>query len=494
MDRITDTICAPATIPGTGAITLIRISGPDALSIADKVITLKGKSLRESDGHSVRLGAIADGNETIDEILATLFKAPHSYTGEDSVEISCHASTYICRRILEILCKEGCRMALPGEFTRRAFVNGKMDLAQAEAVADLICSSSEAAHRVALNQLKGSYSSKLKVLRDKLVETSALLELELDFSEEEVEFAGRDKLKMLLDDTISEVRRLSDSFKLGNAIKNGIPIAIVGGVNAGKSTLLNAILGDERAIVSPVAGTTRDTVEELFTVDGVQYRFIDTAGLRTTNDPVEKKGIERSFSALSKADIVIGVLDGTAPYKECIKSAQEILDRISEGQSLIMVRNKVDCYDAIMPEEFPTVDRSYGIFRMNYPAFGTYNVSPEELSKVFSKNEKISVIDISALTGEGMDQLLLAISEISRTRLDESGSDILVTSLRHFESLGKALVSLTDARNGLGKSLPTDLVSEDLRAAISSLNSIFGDSITPDEVLGEIFGKFCIGK
>ena len=321
-----DTICAPATSVGAGAISVIRVSGRDSISIADRVVECRKGMLSDAPGYSMKYGMVYKGSvaEILDDVVVSVFRAPHSYTGEDSVEISCHASSYIVTELLGLLVAAGARMAGPGEFTRRAFVNGKLDLAQAEAVADVIGASSEAAHRVAVNQLRGGYSSELKSLRDKLLEAAAMMELELDFSEEEVEFADRKELRTLLESLRTQVSRLAASFRAGNALKNGVPVAIVGAANAGKSTLLNALLGEDRAIVSPVAGTTRDTIEEVLTLDGIQFRFIDTAGLRDTSDEIERMGISRSYDALQRADVVIGVLDGSLPHSAVSVSALEI--------------------------------------------------------------------------------------------------------------------------------------------------------------------------
>ena len=452
MFKFDDTICAPATSVGTGAISIIRISGPDALKIADAVVRFRMGTAVSSEGYTLRFGSIAD----VDDVLVSIFRAPHSYTGEDSVEISCHASGYIVSRILELLIAAGARSAEPGEFTRRAFVNGKMDLAQAEAVADVISAGSEAAHRVAFNQLRGKYSSELKALRDQLVQLASLMELELDFSEEEVEFADRSRLRSLLDETSAHVQRLCDSFRTGNAIKAGVPVAIVGAVNSGKSTLLNALLGEDRAIVSDIPGTTRDTVEEVLTLGGVQFRFIDTAGIREASDTIEKIGIERSLQSLHKAELVLGVLDGSASPEEAGKAAALIKEHLSPAQSLIMLFNKAD----LVAEDqagFPACD-----------------------------------LRISTKTGEGLVDLRSRISEsYSATSLSEDAT--LVTNLRHYEALSRAHADLSAVRSGLDLGTPTDLLAEDLRSAIRELGSIFGE-IAPDEVLGSIFSKFCIGK
>lgn len=325
------TICAPATIPGTGAISIIRVSGKESLAIADKVIDTKGVPIAETEGYRLRYGTVfeADGS-VLDNVIVSVFRAPHSYTGENSVEISCHASRFIVNKILEFLVNAGARIAAPGEFTRRAFVNGKMDLAQAEAVADVIASQSAASHRVAMNQLKGGFSSELKVLREKLLTMTSLLELELDFSEEDVEFASRKELGQLVDDSLTHIRRLTASFSRGNAIKNGIPVAIVGATNTGKSTLLNALLGEERAIVSDIAGTTRDTIEETLNIDGILFRFIDTAGIRETDETIEKIGIDRTFKKLGEAAVVLGMTDLSRGEAAVLEDADFILSKVNE--------------------------------------------------------------------------------------------------------------------------------------------------------------------
>lgn len=325
------TICAPATIPGTGAISIIRVSGNEALAIADKVIDTKGAPIAETEGYRLRYGTVfeADGS-VLDNVIVSVFRAPHSYTGENSVEISCHASRFIVNKILELLVNAGARIAAPGEFTRRAFVNGKMDLAQAEAVADVIASQSAASHRVAMNQLKGCFSSELKTLREKLLTMTSLLELELDFSEEDVEFASRKELGQLVDDSLTHIRRLTASFSRGNAIKNGVPVAIVGATNTGKSTLLNALLGEERAIVSDIAGTTRDTIEETLNIDGILFRFIDTAGIRETDETIEKIGIDRTFKKLGEAAVVLGMTDLSRGEAAVLEDADFILSKVNE--------------------------------------------------------------------------------------------------------------------------------------------------------------------
>lgn len=325
------TICAPATIPGTGAISIIRVSGKESLAIADKVIDTKGVPIAETEGYRLRYGTVfeADGS-VLDNVIVSVFRAPHSYTGENSVEISCHASRFIVNKILELLVNAGARIAAPGEFTRRAFVNGKIDLAQAEAVADVIASQSAASHRVAMNQLKGGFSSELKALREKLLTMTSLLELELDFSEEDVEFASRKELGQLVDDSLTHIRRLTASFSRGNAIKNGVPVAIVGATNTGKSTLLNALLGEERAIVSDIAGTTRDTIEETLNIDGILFRFIDTAGIRETDETIEKIGIDRTFKKLGEATVVLGMTDLSRGEAAVLEDTDFILSKVNE--------------------------------------------------------------------------------------------------------------------------------------------------------------------
>ena len=452
-----DTICAPATVAGTGAISIVRISGPKSFEIVDRAVRFRHGTAAGSKGYSLKFADICG----VDEGMVAIFRAPHSYTGEDSVELYCHASAFIVSKVLERLVDEGCRMAGPGEFTRRAFVNGKMDLAQAEAVADVISASSEASHRVAMNQLKGGYTNELKGLRDQLLELSALLELELDFSEEEVEFAGRARLDSLLSETLGHVSRLAESFRAGNALKNGVPVAFVGAVNAGKSTLLNALVGEERAIVSDIPGTTRDTVEEIITIDGMQFRFIDTAGLRDTDDTIEKIGIERSLEAVSKADVVIGVVSAVSP--DLSGEAAEIR-RLAEGKELILVVSKGDLVDS-------EVDGSES-----------------------ARAGLDGALMISAAKGRGLDELRSRLAASQRDRLN-AGADTLVTSMRHYEALCAARESLQAVRDGLALSIPTDLLAEDLRQAISALGSIWGEGmISAQETLNAIFSRHCIGK
>lgn len=467
--NIEDTICAPATVPGTGAIAIIRMSGKDSFRIADKVVSCKGSTISETEGYKLRYGVAleADGTD-LDTVLVSVFRSPHSYTGEDSVEISCHSSKFVVERLLQRLVDSGARMAGPGEFTQRAFVNGKMDLAQAEAVADVISSQNAAAHRVAYSQLKGGFSKELKTLRDELLKMTSLLELELDFSEEDVEFASRRELSALLDGALRHIHSLTDSFRYGNALRNGVPVAIVGAVNAGKSTLLNALVGDDRAIVSDIAGTTRDTVEETMTIDGILFRFIDTAGLRTTQDEVEKIGISRSYKKMSEAEIVLALLDVTVPEEENEHSISDIVNNLDvKSQKLIVLLNKVDVLGS--------------------------NINVSLLNNtVSSPDEKVTKLYISAKTGFGLDTLRTLLSDSQKTATLDSGQTI-VTNLRHYQSMMSAAASLEKVRSSLATSQTPDLLSEDLRQALHHLSSILGE-VTPDEVLGNIFERFCIGK
>ena len=462
----TDTIVAPATLPGSGAISIVRISGPRALEAVSAVVSCN-RPLQEAPGYSIHYGtALQDDGSILDEVLVSVFRAPHSYTGEEAAEISCHASRYVVQTLLQRLCDAGARAAEPGEFTRRAFVNGKMDLAQAEAVADVIQSDNAAAHRVAMNQLRGGYSSRLKELRDKLLEVTALMELELDFSEEDVEFADRSRLVSLVEETLAHIRTLTDSFRLGNAIKTGIPVAIVGATNTGKSTLLNALLGEDRAIVSDIAGTTRDTVEETFNINGTVFRLIDTAGIRETEEEIEKIGINRSLLKLSQADIVLGVIDATAPLSEQQQRAQEIVSRIRfDQQTLFILLNKMD--------------------RVSEPSrLGNIPVNTQN---------KIVTIPISAKTGAGLETLKDKLLTVWEERLKGAEQALLVTNIRHYNALHKAADALELVKSGIASGTPTDLVSQDLRDSLYHLGSILG-TITDDEILGLIFERFCVGK
>lgn len=505
LDIFTDgTICAPATIPGTGAISIIRVSGEDSLAIADKVIDVKGESLSETEGYRLRYGTIfADDGSVLDNVIVSVFRAPHSYTGENSVEISCHASRFIVNAVLELLVNAGARIAAPGEFTRRAFVNGKMDLAQAEAVADVIASQSAAAHRVAMNQLKGGFSSELKTLREKLLTMTSLLELELDFSEEDVEFASRSELGALVEETLTHIVRLTDSFSRGNAIKNGVPVAIVGATNTGKSTLLNALLGEERAIVSDIAGTTRDTIEETLNLGGVMFRFIDTAGIRETDEVVEKIGIERTFRKLNEASIVLGMTDLSRGEDTVLSDAEYIWDKVNASSSdreFVLLVNKCDV-DGIESEEagsgagYVGTGSEAGCAGTGYEAGHADKAGKMARIEAALREKGIvaKMIPISAKTGSGLPELTEALAEIGR-RITGDTDETLVTNIRHYEALSRAATALGRVRDGLKvATLPPDLIAQDLREALYHLGEIVGE-ISTDEVLGNIFRKFCIGK
>lgn len=486
------TICAPATIPGTGAISIIRVSGKEALTIADKIIHLSGGSLAETEGYRLRYGTIfrADGS-VLDNVIVSVFRAPHSYTGENSVEISCHASRFIVNSILEGLVNAGARIAAPGEFTRRAFVNGKMDLAQAEAVADVIASQSAASHKVAMNQLKGGFSSELKDLREKLLKMTSLLELELDFSEEDVEFASRSELEALVNEALTHIGRLTESFSRGNAIKNGVPVAIVGATNTGKSTLLNALIGEDRAIVSDIAGTTRDTIEETLNLGGVMFRFIDTAGIRETDEVVEKIGIERTFKKMDEASIVLGMTDLSRGEDSVLADAEYIWDKVnasSSGQEFLLLVNKCDV------DGCESVDGEGHV--AGYAGAG-YADKTRKMAKIEAtlreKGISAKLIPISAKTGYGLAALTETLAEIGR-RITGDTDETLVTNIRHYEALVRAATALGRVRDGLQvATLPPDLIAQDLREALYHLGEIVGE-IGTEEVLGNIFRKFCIGK
>ncbi len=491
------TICAPATIPGTGAISIIRVSGKEALTIADKIIHLSGDSLAETEGYRLRYGTIfgADGS-VLDNVIVSVFRAPHSYTGENSVEISCHASRFIVNAILELLVNAGARIAAPGEFTRRAFVNGKMDLAQAEAVADVIASQSAASHKVAMNQLKGGFSSELKSLRGKLLTMTSLLELELDFGEEDVEFASRSELGALVNEALSHIDRLTDSFSRGNAIKNGVPVAIVGATNTGKSTLMNALLGEDRAIVSDIAGTTRDTIEETLNLGGVMFRFIDTAGIRETDEVVEKIGIERTFKKMDEASIVLGMTDLSRGEDSVLADAEYIFNKVNaceSGREFLLLVNKCDVDES---ESLVAGDGHVA----GYAVAGFEGGHVDKAGKLArieaalrEKGIPIKVIPISAKTGDGLTALTEALAEIGR-RITGDTDETLVTNIRHYEALVRAATALGRVQEGLQvATLPPDLIAQDLREALYHLGEIVGE-ISTEEVLGNIFRKFCIGK
>lgn len=445
-----DTICALATAPG-GAIGIIRISGPQALEILSRVFT---KDVSAAPANTIHYGHIKNGAEIVDEVMASLFRAPHSYTGEDSVEISCHGSRYILNKVLNLLIAEGCRQAGPGEFTQRAYLNGKMDLSQAEAVADLIASTNQATHQIAMSQLRGHFSSKLAQLREQLLKLTSLLELELDFSDhEDLEFADRSELMELTKTIDNHITHLSNSFETGQAIKQGIPVAIVGKTNVGKSTLLNRLLKDDRAIVSDVHGTTRDTIEDTIDIKGITFRFIDTAGIRQTQDEVEQIGITRTYAAIDKARIVLWLIDS----EPSIKEINDILQR-TDNKKLIVIKNKADKTD----------NNSYNSLKLPF-------------------------VSISAKFGKGIEELEQAIYEAADIpTLTEN--DIIVTNARHYEALVRAHEHIQRVIDGLQMQLSGDLLSEDLRLTLDTLAEITGGQITPNEVLGNIFKNFCVGK
>ena len=455
-----DTICAPATAPG-GALAIIRVSGPQAVEIVNQIASADVNTFLlnfETFTHVVDKYANFEkdkkSSNIVDEVMITVFCAPHSYTGEDSVEISCHGSRYILNKVLELLVQHGCQMAEPGEFTKRAYLNGKIDLSQAEAVADLIASSNKATHQLAMSQLRGGISSELSLLRDQLLKLTSLLELELDFSDhEDLEFADRSELLSIANKINNHITRLARSFETGQAIKQGIPVAIVGKTNVGKSTLLNRLLHDDRAIVSDIHGTTRDTIEDTIDLQGVTFRFIDTAGIRQTTDQVEKIGIERTFSAIDKARIVLWVIDEEPSTKEF----NDIKQR-SENKKLIIVQNKID--------------------KVKYIPLTTVN---------------FPLITISAKQGTNISQLEQAIYQAADIPA-LSDSDVIVTNARHYDALIRANEAIQRVIDGLQQQLSGDLLSEDLRQAIDILAEITGGQITPNEVLGNIFKNFCVGK
>ena len=459
-----ETICAISTAPGTGGIAVVRVSGADALAICDRVFHPheEGKRLASQKGYTLTYGTVVDDSgEMVDEVIAAVFRAPRSFTGEDTVEFTCHGSIYIQQTILRLLIAQGCRMAGPGEFTQRSFLNGKMDLSQAEAVADLIASTSAGQHRLAMNQMRGGFSQELKALREQLLHLTSLMELELDFADhEELEFADRKELEEIASRIERTISRLAQSFKAGNAIKNGIPVAIIGETNAGKSTLLNALLNEEKAIVSDIHGTTRDVIEDTVNIQGVLFRFIDTAGIRETRDTIEALGIERSFRAIERADIVLWLVDQTEADKQIAALSGKVLP-LCEGKQLILVLNKSDL-----------------------------NASkPSIVNRQLSINK---VLSISAKHKEGIDQLQSLLVEAAHLPA-LSSSDVIVTNLRHYEALSRALEAIRRMQEGLSSGLSGDFISQDLRECIFHLSDIVGE-VTTDMVLQSIFTHFCIGK
>lgn len=458
-----DTICAIATAQG-GAIGCIRVSGPEAIEITSCIFTpaATNRELGDSKPYTLTFGRIYDGSEVIDEVLVSLFRAPHSYTGENSTEITCHGSAYILQKVLQLLIKNGCRMAAPGEYTQRAFLNGKMDLSQAEAVAELIASSSAATHRLAMSQMRGGFSKELATLRDQLLHFTSLIELELDFSDhEELEFADRSELCQLANNIEKVIARLVNSFNVGNAIKNGVPVAIIGETNAGKSTLLNVLLNEDKAIVSDIHGTTRDIIEDTVNIGGITFRFIDTAGIRETSDTIESLGIERTFQKLDQAEIVLWMIDATNAQAQITQLAGQLLPRC-ERKQLILVYNKADLVDNIqnsIPDNFPD------------------NVQSITLSA--KKREHIEELQRMLITSAHLPTI--------------TQNDVIVTNVRHYEALNNALEAIHRVQEGLTNNISGDFISQDIRDCIFHLSDIAGE-VTNDMVLQNIFQHFCIGK
>lgn len=455
-----DTILARATGTGTGAIALLRLSGPQAIAATEQVFRPRKKDmqLHRAPSHTAWLGEIRDGEALVDEVLVTVFRNPHSFTGEDVIEISCHGSAYIQQRILQLFLSRGLRLAKPGEFTQRAFLNGKMDLSQAEAVADLIAAESEAAHKLALHQMRGGFSKEINALRQQLMDFAALVELELDFAEEDVEFANRQQLQQLVLVILEKITRLMESFRLGNAIKNGIPIVIAGRPNAGKSTLLNALLNEEKALVSDIPGTTRDVIEDTLVLHGVLYRFVDTAGLRDTSDQLEAMGIERTRQKLKEASLLLYLVDVTTIREAADYDSQH--EEVKQyGIPYIMVLNKAEA------------------------------ISEYAFSILHTKKE---VVLISAKERKGLDELQQRIIAVSGAGALDRG-DLLVTNTRHVEALQRTREFLEKTLSGLEQQIPGDLLAMDLRQALYHLGEITGQ-VTADDLLGNIFSRFCIGK
>ena len=459
-----DTIIALATASGVGAIAVIRLSGNDAIAIADRHFKAvkKNKQLIAQDSHTLHLGHIVDGKRTIDEVLVSVFKNPNSYTGENTIEISCHGSVYIQQEILQLFLRNGCRMADAGEFTLRAFLNGKLDLSQAEAVADLISSDSEASHQVAMQQMRGGFSNEIQLLREQLLNFASLIELELDFAEEDVEFADRQQFKDLIARIQLVLKRLIDSFAVGNVIKNGIPVAIVGEPNVGKSTLLNALLNEERAIVSDIAGTTRDTIEDEIIIDGVAFRFIDTAGIRDTKDVVENIGIQKTFEKIGQAQVVLYLFDAEKSKEESQKFKVEIetIKNKYPLKQLIIVANKAD------------------------------KISESDIATL--KSEIPELIAISAKKKKGVEKMTNALTQLINTGALHN-NETIVTNSRHYDALQKALNEINKVNDGLELGLSGDLMAIDIREALYFFGLITGE-VTTDDLLGNIFANFCIGK
>ena len=491
MDFINTNICALSTPQGSGAIAIIRISGKDTLEVVSKIFTPKGK--KNAQPYLMRFGAIKDGERLIDECLVATFNGPHSYTGEDSAEIYCHGSSYIVQEILKLLLSHGVKMAEPGEFSKRAFLNGKLDLAQAEAVADLISSETSAAHQVALQQMKGGFSNELKQMRDSLLNLVSMMELELDFSEEDVEFADRTELNKLLAEVTEKIGNLIESFTLGNVIKNGVPVAIVGATNTGKSTLLNTLLGEEKAIVSNIHGTTRDVIEDTINLGGITFRFIDTAGIRETQETIEIIGIERTYKKLQQASIVIMVLDSTRPeYFE--SSLHNLSTRINKDrQKLVILLNKADkAAESVIAGQINDI-KTICQKAADGSAASTDASTDGSTATCAPLLSPVAVLPISAKQKLGIDELKELLINTQNQNKTIATNATLVTNIRHYQALMDAQVALYRVEDGLANCIPTDLVSQDIREAIYHLGSIVGE-INTEEVLGNIFSRFCIGK
>ena len=462
-----EVICAVSTAPGIGAIAVLRMSGTGCIALTDRIFeSPSGKKLTGAKANTVHFGRILEEGCLLDEVLVTIFHAPHSFTGEESVEIACHGSLYIQQRLLQLLVNQGARLDTPGEFTQRAFLNGKMDLSQAEAVADLIASSSAASHRMALKQMKGGFSAELMKLRGELLHITSLLELELDFSEEDVEFADRSALRKLADEIEQVISRLAHSFSVGNAIKNGVPVAIIGETNAGKSTLLNVLLNEDKAIVSDIHGTTRDVIEDTINIGGITFRFIDTAGIRETNDTIESLGIERTFQKLDQAEIVLWMVDAVNAGSQIEQLSEKIIPRC-EGKHLIVVFNKADLIEDKQKENL------------------------QSLLKDFPK-ESTECIFISAKQRENTSELQKMLIDAAHLPT-VTQNDIIVTNVRHYEALNKALEAIHRVQNGLDSQISGDFLSQDTRECIFFISDIAGE-VTNDMVLQNIFQHFCIGK
>lgn len=478
MERVYNesTICARATAPGNGAIAIVRLSGPRSQEILNTLFrSPSGEPFKVLEERRSYFGLIMRGREVIDEVLAISFISPRSYTGENMVEIYCHASEYVVGEIMHLLIDAGARSAQGGEFTKRAFLNGKLDLSQAEAVADLIASQTKAAHDTAVAQMRGGYSEQMRQMREELIRMVSLMELELDFSEEEVEFADRTELAELLHRIMTHIRSLVDSFALGNVIKNGIPVAIVGATNTGKSTLLNRLLKEERAIVSDIAGTTRDTIEETLNMGDVTFRFIDTAGIRNTQETIEIIGIERTYTTISKASIVCVVLDAARP-ENYSTTLQTVDTRLSSGQELLVILNKTD----ILPKGTASVDKETAAIK-------------EILDRCRNiDKEGCKIIPISAKEGNGVENLCQELLSTRHAHPVESDA-ITVTNMRHYEALKTALDTLVRVEEGLNSHISTEFLSQDIRDALYHIGTITGE-VTSDTILRNIFKNFCIGK